>query len=68
MKRIYLSPSIWFVVFLILVGGIFFVSALTVEPLQARLLGLITRPLLVVLGVMELIKELREGEGKEARA
>jgi fumarate reductase subunit C len=67
-KRIYLSPSIWFVVFLILVGGIFFVSALTVEPLQARLLGLITRPLLVVLGVMELIKELREGEGKEARA
>jgi fumarate reductase subunit C len=67
-KRIYLSPSIWFVVFLILVGGIFFVSALTVEPLQARLLGLITRPLLVVLGVMELIKELREGEGQEARA
>jgi hypothetical protein len=67
-KRIFLSPSILFVLFLILVGGVFFVSALTVEPLQAQLLGLITSPLLVMLGVMELIRELREGEGKEARA
>ena len=68
MRRIFLSPSIWFVVLLILVGGIFFVCALTVEPLQAKLLGLITSPFLVVLGVAELIKELREEEGKEVRA
>ena len=68
MKRIFLSPSILFVVILILLGGVFFVCALTVEPLQAKLLGLITSPLLIVLGVAQLIKELREGEGKEVRA
>jgi hypothetical protein len=67
-KRILLSPSIWFVVLLILLGVVFFICALKVEPLQAKLLGLITSPLLVVLGVAQLIKELQEEDGKEARA
>lgn len=60
MKRASLLPSTWFCIFLILVGVIFTVYAVTLHPLQASLLGLLCGPLLILLGVAQFRKELRE--------
>jgi Ca2+/Na+ antiporter len=65
-RRIHLQGSTWFLIFLMLVGLVFFVYALTLRPLQASLLGLITGPLLVVLGLLQLRKELQEARQKKA--
>lgn len=56
-RRPRLQGSGWFCVFLLLVGVMITIYALTLRPLQAGLLGVVCGPLLVLLGLLQLRNE-----------
>lgn len=64
-----LKSSTYFLIFLILIAVYFVVESLMYEPLQAKLLGLTIGPIVILLGLVQLAKEIKlEGPETEAAA
>ena len=53
-------PSMYFVIFLMIVSVVFIVYSLTFGPLQAKIVALIIGPLIIILGILQIRKEIQE--------